>query len=95
MRDFADKSVHKALAHRAAGKPAQEKPPRRYDCLNELAEATEDPRQLRDEPLNILFAGRDTTASLLLSNTFHLLAHRLDIWSKLKAENRPARRREA
>ncbi|KAH8816184.1 cytochrome P450 [Xylogone sp. PMI_703] len=37
------------------------------------------------ELLNILLAGRDTTAGLL-SNTFHVLARRPDIWNKLKAE---------
>jgi cytochrome P450 len=47
--------------------------------------STTDPKQLRDELLNILLAGRDTTASLL-SNTFHVLARRPDIWKKLKAE---------
>ncbi|KUJ23048.1 putative cytochrome P450 alkane hydroxylase [Mollisia scopiformis] len=57
----------------------------RYVFLTELMNSTRDPKQLRDELLNILLAGRDTTASLL-SNTFHVLARRPDIWSKLKAE---------
>lgn len=57
----------------------------RYVFLNELARATQDPIQLRDELLNIFLAGRDTTASLL-SHTFHVLARRPDIWQKLKAE---------
>lgn len=57
----------------------------RYVFLSELMNATRDPKQLRDELLNILLAGRDTTASLL-SNTFHVLARRPDIWNKLKAE---------
>lgn len=84
VHDFADKFVYNALAHRES-EDAQEKPPGRYVFLNELAKSTNDPRQLRDELLNILLAGRDTTASLL-SNTFHVLARRPDIWSKLKAE---------
>lgn len=57
----------------------------RYVFLDELINSTRDPKQLRDELLNILLAGRDTTASLL-SNTFHQLARRPEIWSKLKAE---------
>lgn len=57
----------------------------RYVFLTEMIKATRDPKQLRDELLNILLAGRDTTASLL-SNTFHVLARRPDIWQKLKAE---------
>lgn len=84
MHDFADKYVYEALAHRAS-EDIEEKPPGRYVFLNELAKETNDPRQLRDELLNILLAGRDTTASLL-SNIFHVLARRPDIWSRLKAE---------
>jgi cytochrome P450 len=57
----------------------------RYTFLTELLRSTQDPKQLRDELLNILLAGRDTTASLL-SNTFHVLARRPDIWKKLRAE---------
>jgi len=57
----------------------------RYTFLSELVKATQDPKRLRDELLNILLAGRDTTASLL-GNTFHVLARRPDIWKKLKAE---------
>jgi cytochrome P450 len=59
--------------------------PERYVFLTEMLKSTTDPKQLRDELLNILLAGRDTTASLL-SNTFHVLARRPDIWKKLKAE---------
>lgn len=57
----------------------------RYVFLTEVAKKTRDPNQLRDESLNILLAGRDTTASLL-SHTFHVLARRPDIVKKLKAE---------
>lgn len=57
----------------------------RYIFLDELAQSTEDPIQIRSELLNILLAGRDTTASLL-SNTLFVLAKRPDIWSKLRGE---------
>jgi cytochrome P450 len=57
----------------------------RYVFLTEMLKSTRNPKQLRDELLNILLAGRDTTASLL-SHTFHVLARRPDIWRKLKAE---------
>ncbi|TVY83200.1 Cytochrome P450 monooxygenase fsdH [Lachnellula suecica] len=56
-----------------------------YIFLTEMLKTTRDPKQLREELLNILLAGRDTTASLL-SHTFHVLARRPDIWNKLKAE---------
>jgi cytochrome P450 len=40
---------------------------------------------LRTQPMNVLLAGRDTTASLL-SNLWIVLARRPDIWAKLKEE---------
>lgn len=57
----------------------------RYVFLTEMAKATRDAKRLRDELLNVLLAGRDTTASLL-SHTFFVLARRPDIWKKLQAE---------
>jgi len=85
---FVDNIVHKALervspqdVEKSAGGDGTD----RYVFLDELVRATRDPKQLRDELLNILLAGRDTTASLL-SNTFHVLARRPDIFEKLVAE---------
>jgi len=57
----------------------------RYVLLKEILKSTRDPKELRDELLNTLLAGRDTTASLL-SNTFHVLARHPDIWNKLVTE---------
>ncbi|KAI1344555.1 cytochrome P450 [Xylariaceae sp. FL0016] len=58
---------------------------KKYVFLDELAKEIRDPMQLRYETLNVLLAGRDTTAALL-SNTFFVLARRPDIWAKLRAE---------
>ncbi|KAF2093250.1 cytochrome P450 52A12 [Rhizodiscina lignyota] len=58
---------------------------KRYIFLQELAKATTDKKRLRDEILNILLAGRDTTAGML-SNLFFMLAKRPDVWSKLRAD---------
>ena len=57
----------------------------RYVFLYELLKQTQDPYTLRSELLNVLLAGRDTTAGLL-SCTFHVLARRPDIWAKLRTE---------
>jgi cytochrome P450 len=57
----------------------------RYVFLTELVKSTRDPKRLRDELLNILLAGRDTTASLL-SNTFHALVRHPQVLQKLKTE---------
>lgn len=77
MHSFADKIIRDALE-----KPSE---PKRYVFLHALLKQTRDPYTLRSELLNILLAGRDTTAGLL-SNTWHVLSKRPDIWAKLKAE---------
>jgi cytochrome P450 len=89
VHNFIDRFVAKALEFRreslAGGKANEEKQKGKYIFMNELALATDDPIQIRSEILNILLAGRDTTAGLL-SNTFHVLARRPDVWAKLKYE---------
>lgn len=57
----------------------------RYIFIHELAKQTTDRKRLRDELVNILLAGRDTTASLL-SNMFFEIAKRPDIYAKLRDE---------
>ncbi|KAL8786788.1 MAG: hypothetical protein Q9213_002609 [Squamulea squamosa] len=57
----------------------------RYVFLFELVKATQDPIRLRSELLNVLLAGRDTTASLL-TNVWFMLAKRPDVWTKLRRE---------
>jgi cytochrome P450 len=57
----------------------------RYIFLEALAKDTRDPKLLRDQMLNILLAGRDTTASLL-SSVFYLLAHDPKVWAKLRSK---------
>ncbi|KAH7067508.1 putative cytochrome P450 alkane hydroxylase [Paraphoma chrysanthemicola] len=52
---------------------------------HELASRTSDPQRILDELMNILVAGRDTTASLL-SNLFFMLAKSPLIWQQLRAE---------
>lgn len=89
VHEFADRYVQKALEYRrvakAAGKDPDEKPDGRYIFLYELAKDTQDPMMLRTETLNILLAGRDTTASLL-SDLWLILSRRPDVWEKLQAE---------
>ncbi|EMR86435.1 putative cytochrome p450 alkane hydroxylase protein [Botrytis cinerea BcDW1] len=56
-----------------------------YSFLEEIAKLTTDRQVLRDQVLNTLLAGRDTTASLL-SNLFFMLARYPDVWRRLRAE---------
>ena len=86
-QDFVDKFVRKGLAYRETldREKTDTKPHDRYVFLYELVKRTTDPLQLRAELMNILLAGRDTTASLL-SDTWFVLARRPDIWAKLRQE---------
>ncbi|EGW33967.1 CYP52A18 [Spathaspora passalidarum NRRL Y-27907] len=56
-----------------------------YVFLYELVKQTRDPKVLRDQSLNILLAGRDTTAGLL-SFVFFEMARNPDMWSRLREE---------
>ena len=87
VHNFVDKFVARALEYRRATLAGEKKNEEKgkYIFANELALATENPIQIRSELLNILLAGRDTTAGLL-SNTFHVLSRRPDVWGKLKIE---------
>lgn len=63
VHDFVDYFVQKALAEGASEKKSADEG--RYVFLKALAKDTQDPEELRSELLNILLAGRDTTASTL------------------------------
>ncbi|KAF9890367.1 hypothetical protein FE257_006034 [Aspergillus nanangensis] len=82
---FADYCVQQALARAASPQLEEEKgKKRKYTFLDELVKATTDPIELRSQLLNILLAGRDTTASLL-SWTFWLLAAHPGVFHKLRS----------
>ncbi|PIA97616.1 Cytochrome P450 52E1 [Cercospora beticola] len=53
--------------------------------LDELVKQTNDLTEIGDEILSTLFAGRDTTASLL-TNIFFVVSRRPDIWRALQEE---------
>lgn len=55
----------------------------RYVFLEALTQETQDPLELRSQILNILLAGRDTTASTL-GWTFHQLARNPGLYQKLR-----------
>lgn len=86
-RQYVDQFIQKAIEYRAlydSGQISKESD-QRYVFLYELSKKTLDKKTLTDQLLNILLAGRDTTASLL-SITFFILARRPDVWNKLRAE---------
>lgn len=77
--------VDQAIAMRTNDSSGQDKNPPRSFFLKELAESSHNRERITDALLNLLFAGRDTTASLL-SSLFLVLASRRDIWDKLRKE---------
>lgn len=85
---FVDEFVRRAQTEQetqsAVGKDQMEKSGR-YVFLDELVRSTNDPDRIRDELVNILIAGRDTTAALL-THTFHAISKRPDIWAKLRED---------
>ncbi|CAK1357084.1 Cytochrome P450 52A12 [Cercospora beticola] len=87
VHNFVDYYVQKGLAKRNELLAEKDKAENngRYVFIDELVRQTTDPIRIRSELLNILLAGRDTTASLL-SNTWFMLGKRPDMWAKLQAE---------
>ena len=85
IRQFAADIIKEAIADQKDPEKALDQQKRNYTFLYELLKITNDPYVLQSETLNVLLAGRDTTASLL-SHTFHQVARRPDVWVKLQAE---------
>lgn len=88
VHDFVDYYVNKGITKRdqlRVQKQKDEEKSERYIFIDELVSQTDDRVLIRSELLNILLAGRDTTASLL-TNVFWILSKRPDIWTKLQAE---------
>ena len=57
----------------------------RYVFIHELVKQTDDKERVRSELINVLLAGRDTTASLM-SNLLFEIAKRPHIWAKIREE---------
>lgn len=84
VHDYTDSFVHRAII-RASKKSTTttdgQKP--KFVFLEALAEWTRDPQVLRAQALNVLLAGRDTTASLL-AWFFHFMVEHPSIYQKLR-----------
>jgi len=84
--DFVDHFVHLTLLKGLGGKNLEPGTPRtkdKYVFLEALATQTQDPIELRTQALNLLLAGRDTTASLL-GWLFLRLSQNPDRYKKLR-----------
>ena len=89
VHGFVDGIIAKAMTDKSAiGKKDErneEGKKSHHNFLEGLLNSTSNPKRLRSELLNILQAGRDTTAGLL-GHVFYILARRKDVWAKLEAE---------
>lgn len=86
VHKFVDYYVQLALSAESREKVLEEgsgSRKQKYVFLDAISQLTRNPVELRDQLLNILLAGRDTTASLL-SWTFLVLSQRPDIFAKLR-----------
>jgi cytochrome P450 len=99
-RRYVERFVKKAIDHQASLDRDQgvqggtsKLPEKQYVFLHELSKQTLNKSELTDQVLNILLAGRDSTASLL-SITFFMLARHPAIWNKLLAEVRTLKGRK-
>lgn len=82
--DFVDRIIDEEMASRSASQK-DGSPSARYVFLDELRSVTQDRTVIRSELLNILLAGRDTTASLLSNLLFEIPRHP-EILARLRRE---------
>lgn len=87
LTEWVDALIERALAKGAGPEKLAEadRSTGRYVLLHELSTQTSDRVRIRTELLNILLAGRDTTASLL-SNVWWSISKDPQIWSRLQKE---------
>lgn len=79
LNDFAEPFVLKAVSRNNKEKPDH------GNFTDALSEVTSDRKVLRDQLVNTLLAGRDTTAATL-SWLFYELAYHPEVYSKLRKE---------
>ena len=81
---FIDHYVHLALnKDKSSAKQTKSNGKEKYVFLDALVESTRDPIELRSQMINILLAGRDTTASLL-SFIFMAFTRHPNVYAKLR-----------
>lgn len=84
VHKFADSIVADRLANPPEKHSSDPEAGVRFNLLNELAKETQNPRELRNETLHVLIAGRDTTGCLL-GWVFYFLARHPAVYKKLRS----------
>jgi cytochrome P450 len=85
VQEYIQYYVRRALEHQKTNPEKSGESSSKYVFIEQLAQTISNPKKIQDELINILIAGRDTTASLL-SHLWYTLARRPDIFAKLRAE---------
>lgn len=86
VHKWIDSEIKEALAvYNSEDTPAGRRTKTDYGFLGSLMEETQEPKVLRDALLNVLLAGRDTTACLL-TWTMRLLVKHENVMAKLRKE---------
>lgn len=86
VQHFVEEAFHAVEIKKDDNQDEKTEPKRQKHIFShELAWRTSDRHRVLDELMNVLLAGRDTTASLL-SNLFFMLAKNPRIWEKLRRE---------
>lgn len=80
---YVSKTIEQSKIYTTLGETTEESS--KYVFLQELARTGYSKKKIQDELLNILLAGRDTTAGLL-AHLWYTLARRPDVFNKLRAE---------
>lgn len=84
-RQFVEEAVRSVESEKQASVEDKQEGRQKYIFSHALARNTSDKDQILDELMNVLLAGRDTTASML-SNMFFMLAKNPACWEKLRSE---------
>ena len=84
IHKLVDWFVHLRLQGGEKGRDSEEEGRRKFILLDELAKVTQNPLELRNESLSLLFAGRDT-AGALLGWVFYFLARHERVFRKLRS----------
>ncbi|KAF9547694.1 cytochrome P450 monooxygenase pc-2 [Agrocybe pediades] len=85
MDEFTKPMIEKALSHREKEKGGQSNGKEAETVLSSLVDHTQDEQILKDELINLLVAGRDTTMSLLAFSVY-MLAQNPSIELRLRQE---------
>ncbi|KAI1077640.1 putative N-alkane-inducible cytochrome P450 [Whalleya microplaca] len=93
IHEFADAIIAERLSHHTQdyksaafnGDVEKASTTGRYNLLNELAKETQNARELRNELLHVLIAGRDTTGCLL-GWVLYFLARHASVYARLRAD---------